>query len=57
VSTHAPPQADRPALQSGVHCPLWQVTVPPAGAAQAAPHVPQLLESALTSTQALPQRV
>ena len=51
--THAPPQAERPALQPGVQLPATPTMLPPTGAGgQALPQSPQLFGSLLVLTHA-----
>ena len=57
VSTHAPEQRVKPALQAVPQPLLVQVAVPFGALGHFRPHPPQLLMSRLVSTHTLPQRI
>ena len=54
VLTHAPTQAEKPALQEMPHWPFWQVGAPFWGVGHALAQAPQLATSVASSTQAEP---
>lgn len=55
--SHWPSRRVEPALQATAHCPLTQLTVPPAGAAQGVSQAPQWLTSLLSCRHEPPQFV